>query len=176
MNDPANPFAPPTATIDAPPAAAAAMTPAERGQRFVAILLDGLCAMPVAILLGIGAFMIGSSKTATTPGAAPSPLALGLMGLGGLYLLGLAIYQIVLLSTRGQTIGKRWMQIKIVKLDGSPPGFVGAVLLRIIVNSLIGAIPYVGVVYSLVDILVIFRDDRRCLHDQIAGTRVVMAG
>ena len=35
------------------------------------------------------------------------------------------------------------------------------------------AIPKVGGVLALADILFVFRDDRRCLHDQIAGTRVV---
>jgi uncharacterized RDD family membrane protein YckC len=81
----------------------------------------------------------------------------------------------VLLSKRGQTIGKRWMAIKIVKLDGSAPGFVHAVLLRGFVNGLIGAVPYLGFVYTLVDLLMICRDDRRCLHDMIASTRVVKA-
>jgi uncharacterized RDD family membrane protein YckC len=94
---------------------------------------------------------------------------------GGLYFLGLAIFQTYLLSTRGQTLGKRWMGIKIVKLDGTAPGFVHAVLLRIFVNALIGSIPKAGGVYSLVDVLMIFRQDRRCAHDLIASTRVVKA-
>ena len=36
-----------------------------------------------------------------------------------------------------------------------------------------GAILYVFVVVGLVDIALIFRRDRRCLHDLIAGTKVV---
>jgi uncharacterized RDD family membrane protein YckC len=39
--------------------------------------------------------------------------------------------------------------------------------------SLLGAIPYVGWLVSLVDPLLIFGKDRRCLHDLIADTIVV---
>jgi uncharacterized RDD family membrane protein YckC len=68
------------------------------------------------------------------------------------------------------------MDIRIVSFDDeSNPGFVKAFLLRVFVNGLIGAVPFVGFVYSLVDIFFIFRDDRRCLHDLIAGTKVVKA-
>jgi len=39
------------------------------------------------------------------------------------------------------------------------------------VNGLLGLIP----LYGLVDILFIFRSDRRCIHDMIAGTQIVEA-
>ena len=45
------------------------------------------------------------------------------------------------------------------------------VLLRVVVNGLLGFIP----LYGVVDILFIFREDRRCIHDLIAGTVVVNA-
>jgi uncharacterized RDD family membrane protein YckC len=173
MSEPTvNPFTPPSATIDAAPAPVTNAALAERGSRLAAVLLDGLTFLPMGILFGIGVAMAPRSTDAPS---APSPMMGVLMGIGGLYALGIAIYQIYLLSTRGQTLGKKWMGIKIVKLDGSNPGFVGAVLLRAFVNGLIGAIPYLGMVYSLVDILMIFREDRRCVHDMIAGTRVVKA-
>jgi uncharacterized RDD family membrane protein YckC len=172
MSEPtANPFTPPTASIDAPPQAAGAVALAERGQRFVAFLIDLLTVLPAMVLFGIGGFM--ARKAAGE--ASPPPVSLALIGLGGLYILGVAIYQLILLTKRGQTIGKRGMGIKIVKLDGSAPGFVHAVLLRGFVNGLISGVPYLGAVYALVDILMIFRDDRRCLHDMIASTRVVKA-
>jgi uncharacterized RDD family membrane protein YckC len=38
---------------------------------------------------------------------------------------------------------------------------------------LTGVIPYVYVVVGLIDSALIFRRDRRCLHDLIAGTKVV---
>jgi uncharacterized RDD family membrane protein YckC len=41
--------------------------------------------------------------------------------------------------------------------------------MRAWVNFLLGVIPF----YWLVDVLFIFRDDQRCIHDLIASTRVV---
>jgi uncharacterized RDD family membrane protein YckC len=48
-------------------------------------------------------------------------------------------------------------------------GFVPHVALRAWLVTLIGIIPLFG----LVDILFIFREDKRCIHDLIAGTRVI---
>jgi uncharacterized RDD family membrane protein YckC len=82
------------------------------------------------------------------------------------------IVQIVLLTNSGQSIGKKVMKIKIIKTEtNTNGGFVPNVLLREIVNGLLGIIPF----YSLVDVLLIFREDRRCIHDFIAGTTVVKA-
>ena len=78
----------------------------------------------------------------------------------------------VLLTKDGQTLGKHVLGIRIVKRDtGENGGFVRNVLLRFIFNRLLGIIP----LYGLVDILFIFRGDRRCIHDMIAGTQVVNA-
>jgi len=94
------------------------------------------------------------------------PSALAFLGM-----LAFIAYQVYLLTTAGQTIGKRAMNIKIVKCDtGENGGFITNALLREIVNSIIAIVPF----YSLVDILFIFRDDQRCIHDFIAGTQVVI--
>ena len=80
------------------------------------------------------------------------------------------LYQMVLLIKDGQTLGEKALTIRIVKMDtGENGGFVANVLLRFIVNGLLWIIP----LYGLVDILFIFRGDRRCIHDMIAGTQVV---
>jgi uncharacterized RDD family membrane protein YckC len=60
-------------------------------------------------------------------------------------------------------------------MAGQNAGFVKAVLLRAVVPGIIGAVPLVGSIFSLVDPLFIFRGDRRCIHDLIAGTNVVTA-
>jgi uncharacterized RDD family membrane protein YckC len=96
-----------------------------------------------------------------------------------LFLLGLIVVglvQMILLSMSGQTVGKKIMRIRIVKmLDGSNPGFLGAVLLRAWIPGLIIGLPCVGNVFALVDVLFISADDQRCLHDHIAGTTVIVA-
>jgi len=70
----------------------------------------------------------------------------------------------------GQTIGKKIVNIRIVSVEtGQNAGIVRSWVLRTWVNSLLWMIP----IYALMDILFIFRQDRRCIHDLIAGTRVV---
>ena len=39
--------------------------------------------------------------------------------------------------------------------------------------AVIAQIPFAGGIFSLIDCLFIFREDRRCIHDLIAGTKVV---
>ena len=99
----------------------------------------------------------------------PDGMSIAMAIIGWLTIIG---FQIYLLSNQGQTIGKFALKIKIVRVsDGRNGGFVTNVLVRQIVNSLIGIVPF----YGLVDILFIFREDRRCVHDHLAGTRVVVA-
>lgn len=78
-----------------------------------------------------------------------------------------------MLGVRGQTIGKLLIGIHIVRAaDGSRAGFLKAVVLREVVFFVIGSIQYIGLVLSLGNVLMIFRKDRRCLHDLVAETVV----
>ena len=52
---------------------------------------------------------------------------------------------------------------------GENGGFKANVLLRVFAQALLYAIPG----YFIADTLFIFREDRRCLHDQVSGTVVV---
>ncbi|PIR15111.1 MAG: hypothetical protein COV48_16170 [Elusimicrobia bacterium CG11_big_fil_rev_8_21_14_0_20_64_6] len=84
--------------------------------------------------------------------------------------------QIWLLTTRGQTIGKRIIGLRIVKTkDMSNGGFVTNVLLRVLACWAISLVPALGTLFALADPFFIFREDRRCLHDHIAGTCVIKA-
>ena len=79
------------------------------------------------------------------------------------------------LAQAGQTWGKKLLKLKIVNLDGSQPDFLRLIGLRYGSGALISLIPVVGSFYGFVDALFIFREDKRCIHDHIAGTRVVVA-
>jgi hypothetical protein len=46
--------------------------------------------------------------------------------------------------------------------------------LRMLVPGFIGAVPLIGPFFSLADALFIFGEPRRCIHDYIADTKVVM--
>jgi uncharacterized RDD family membrane protein YckC len=171
---PVNPYAPPQAHI-IPNNTVSGLQLASLGNRLLAVILDGLIALPLMIPMIIGMVMI--SKVDDMSGNAEpdiSPLAIGLIGLSAVLFIGLLVYNLILLATRGQTIGKKLMSIRIVTYpDGANPGGVKTILLRVFVNGLIGAVPVLGPIYSLVDICFIFREDRRCIHDLIAGTQVV---
>ncbi len=85
-------------------------------------------------------------------------------------LLGVAIYQLVLLSRDGQTLGKKVMKVRVVRYDdGGNPGFGRAVGLRLFVNGLL----FITLIYPLVNVLFILGGEHRCIHDLIAGTKVV---
>lgn len=89
---------------------------------------------------------------------------------------GVLVLQIVLLSTRAQSVGKILVGTRIHDRETMrQAGFVQAVLLRYVVGRCPSFIPYLGQVYWFVDACLIFRADRRCLHDLIAGTIVCRA-
>jgi uncharacterized RDD family membrane protein YckC len=83
-----------------------------------------------------------------------------------------------LLASNGQTIGKRVVGIKIVSIhDHQILPFWKVVLLRYIPRTVLELIPnaIISFILSLINILFIFREDRRCIHDHIAGTIVIKA-
>ena len=90
----------------------------------------------------------------------------------GLAAIFLGVIQLVLLTLRGQSLGKLAMGIRIVAQDGSPAGFISVVLLRLVVPQIIQA--FCGI-FGLIDSLYIFSQDSRCIHDHIASTIVIQA-
>jgi uncharacterized RDD family membrane protein YckC len=152
---------------------------ASRVERLGAWLLDSLFAMIclTPLLLCIPFAILSAAVNdrdwqhlAATPG-----MALGL-GIAGLALLALSVVQIAMLSTRGQTIGKRIVGIRVVRFaDGERAGFTRAWLVRDFARGMLCAIPQFGQIFWLVDLCFIFRADRRCLHDLMAGTKVISA-
>lgn len=93
-----------------------------------------------------------------------------LMLLGVLASLGVLGYQLYLQSTLGQTLGKRMLGIKVLRMDGSRVSLGRLLLLR---NLVPVAINLACGLFSIVDALFVFAADRRCLHDHIADTKVV---
>jgi uncharacterized RDD family membrane protein YckC len=90
-------------------------------------------------------------------------------------LIGLFIYFIInikLLLTKGQTIGKKMLDIKIVNLDNSLVSKKN-LLKRYLIFFAVPYIPIIGEWFALIDILFIFRSDKRCIHDLIGQTKVI---
>ena len=80
-----------------------------------------------------------------------------------------------LLLKKGQTIGKKFMEIKIVTTDDELPSLLKSYVLRYLSISLFAYVPIIGNLLIMIDDLFIFRNDRRCIHDLVAGTKVVEA-
>ena len=152
---------------------------ASRGNRFIAALIDQL----VATLVVLPFLLLYAMSLALPAMGYVAPL-ISPMCLAGL--LALSIYQIVLLSTTGQSIGKRVMHIRIAWYGHEgDPGFVGTVFLRVLVP--LGAIyflwfalfrgswgdPYLIMILSWINYLPILGQERRCIHDYVAGTKVI---
>lgn len=168
MEEMQNPYAAPSAPLPSvPPPLPDTYRPelAGRGERLLARIVDQLlyaaCFLPFLILL--------LPRDGSGQG--------GIAGLAVLIslaaLLGLFVYNLALLSERGQTVGKRWLGIRIVRTDGSDADLGRVFALRMFVPWLIGF--FLGPLFALPDVLFIFGNERRCLHDMIVDTIVVEA-
>ncbi|MES1168576.1 MAG: RDD family protein, partial [Oleiharenicola lentus] len=152
----------PAAVPPAVPAAivAPALPPAAAGDvrelaspwaRLGATVLDSIIG---GVFVALGFVMLLLTGIFSNPNS-PNPAMLLAGGVTlCLALLLLIVIQIYLLVTRGQTMGKKLLGIRIVTFDDETnPGFVKVFLLRVFVNGLIGAVPGIGIVYTLVDLL-----------------------
>lgn len=88
-------------------------------------------------------------------------------------LLVVLIIQAILVTRRGQSLGKMLLKTQLVDAQtGQLPGFVRGVLVRMIVPLGIRIIP-VGNLFLLMDAIFIFREDRRRVVDHLARTIVI---
>lgn len=140
---------------------------ASRGKRLGGALLDGLFGL--IIMIPIMLFTGGLEQS--FKGESPSIIQqTGYVFLGLFIFLALHGY---LLYTRGQTIGKLIVKTRIVDRFGNIPKFGKLFILRYLILGLFVIIPILGELLAIVNILFIFRKDRRCIHDHLAQTWVV---
>tara|TARA_B000000565_G_scaffold217342_1_gene171184 strand:- start:165 stop:569 length:405 start_codon:yes stop_codon:yes gene_type:complete len=132
----------------------------------MAVLVDGVVSLLLAIpgvIVAIGPVFNGSEE--------PDPLGIVLIGLA---MILLTIVQAVLISKRGQSIGKIALGIRIAhSVDGSNPGFLKGFLIRTFVPQIIYQVPLLGFLFLLVDNCFIFSERRQCIHDLMAETVVL---
>jgi uncharacterized RDD family membrane protein YckC len=166
-DDPA--YRPPEAVLAATPKPP--LEPASRGARLGAKLLDGLLLGAVGVTTG------GIPATVLLMGRPWNRFLAEVAGGCGLSLglVALVVWNCVWLDRYGQTIGKRILGIRIVRSNGEPATLGRIFLYRFLPVTLLGGIPVLGTLLTFTDILLIFRDSRKCLHDQFADTIVVKA-
>lgn len=146
---------------------------AGRGARLGAVIIDSLIIFP--ILIGI-AMLTGFWDEFIPKMASGIPLSLNENVI--IFLVGQSLFLLLngfLLANHGQTIGKKIMNIKIVDMKGNQVGLIKLYSLRYLSFSFISQIPLAGGLISLLNVLFIFGNQRRCLHDQLASTQVIKA-
>ena len=162
-----NPYAPPRGAVH--DVAGEGLELAGRGARFLAAILDGIIAgMMIYVPALIVVWAIGEFEDSGE--SDPTMLATA----GFLCLMGFIAWAWItalLVARYGQTMGKRMLDIRVVRSDGSQASLGRIFWLRNAVNVLLGIIP----LYSIIDVLLIFGVRRQCIHDLIADTIVVRA-
>ena len=159
------PVTDPTLAVD--PSAYAGTQLATLGQRFLGAFVDGLISIvAVAPVMGV-LFAMGAMK-------AGEGMGFGVSLVSGLIVFALCMaIQYAPLKQSGQTWGKKAAKTRIVTMQGTQPSIGDLIGKRYAFYQLVGIIPVIGSIVSLVNILMVFKKDRRCLHDMIAGTQVI---
>ncbi|HKS22544.1 MAG TPA: RDD family protein [Thermoanaerobaculia bacterium] len=130
------------------------------GRRFGALFIDSLIlSIPIIIVMVSVIAVTVSGKSNFNP-IWVQPAALVAVGL-------YVVYEGLMLASRGQTLGKMAMKIKVVRVDGtaiSTGQAWGRAFMRQILASCLSIFNYLPA---------FFTKDRTCLHDLVASTRVV---
>lgn len=175
MVDPPNPYAPPTATVaDVGDHAGTYTRLAERGTRLGAFIIDGL--LMLLLLLLLAPAMLAGMVLGGLGGTADATIPSIFVWVEVHPIVGLLVFFAVngyWLHTRGQSVGKRLLGIRIVRSSGERATLSRIIFARYLPTQAVGMFPIIGMLYPLIDILFIFRDSRQCLHDTIADTIVV---
>jgi len=164
-----NPYAPPQAEVrDAPSESVGGL--ASRGSRLAAAIVDTVISLLVAVPI---MFYSGYLRSL----AAGDPVSFrAQLAIAAAMFLAFVLINGSWLAKYGQTVGKRAVGIRIVNvLDDRVPKLSTLLGRRYGLVWLVSLIPVIGTLVGVVDDLLVFRNDRRCLHDLIAGTKVVVS-
>lgn len=140
---------------------------ASRWERLGAAIIDGLIMSCMAIPFGLLATYYAVDLTELMYELVIIPL------------LGVTIVGIYLainynrLMTRGQTLGKSALKIAIADNQTKNLPAKNKLLTRYCFSYLCGYIPFVGSLFSLINVCFIFGSEKRCIHDHVASTCVV---
>ncbi len=163
-----NPYATPQADLSIQRAPHEAEL-AGRGRRLGAATIDSLIMM-VFSLVPVIAFFGGWTAYLSAAQSGEYMVTVGVT------VFGFVMYILVngyFLSKTSQSIGKKLLGIKIVRTSGANADFLRIVTRRLMPVSALNFVPVVGPYLGVVDALFIFRQSKKCLHDDIADTVVI---
>jgi uncharacterized RDD family membrane protein YckC len=129
------------------------------GRRFAAYLIDFMVLWIPLIVIGIAITVaLASNKEFNPIWFQPAALLAIVLWI---------VYEALMLASRGQTLGKMAMKIKVVRADGaelSSGQAWGRAFMRQVLASCLSIFDYIPA---------FFTKERTCLHDLVANTRVV---
>ena len=164
-----NPYATPDAPVMDVPSEGPEL--ASFGIRLLGAIIDGILMMLLVfpLLFAFGFMSINDIMAGIQPTFVDN-LKMGTIGF-----VVFLLVQGYFLNASGQTIGKKILGTKIVTLDNEKPEFVKLILMRYLTVHAIGQVPFIGGIFGFVNaIFIFFGDQRQCLHDRFAGTKVVL--
>lgn len=135
------------------------------GSRFIAGLLDSLLLLAAALVVQLLVLVLGAGWSLLTPvNAGPVAMAVGIVLL---FVLFWGYHTFFELSWNGQTLGKRAIRIRVVKVEGQPIRFTD-----VAIRNLLRPVDFIPLAYVLGGTVMFFT--RRCqrLGDLAAGTVV----
>jgi uncharacterized RDD family membrane protein YckC len=177
---PLNPYAAPTSDLTPHVPGDGSLQLATRMARLGGAIVDGIL---YALVGWMGVFALGGNPFKVDPNL---PWKNTLVAWG--FQVPLALYQWYRIARKGQSLGKSVAGTRIVLMDGTPVNFATGVVLRSWVLGSASMLPMLvplfdkglteitgmlGGSIGLVDTMLIFGEEHRCMHDRIAGTKVV---
>lgn len=90
-----------------------------------------------------------------------------------LFFLVSAANQVVGLGQRGRTVGKALLRLRVADVHTGAEMSWRASGIRWALISPITWVPVAGPIFAFIDVLLLFRSDRRAIHDHAAGTVVL---
>jgi uncharacterized RDD family membrane protein YckC len=158
---------------------------ANPGRRLAARLLDGLLLLPVFALILTLTLLIAaphfgpifprlSANNTTVQQVFPGFFWIEITVLACIVVTGvvLAAYETVATAKYGRTLGKAWLHIRPLRVDGGTLGWGGS-FGRVAIYGLSWILSWIGLIDPL---WCLWDDKRQCLHDKVVGSIVVNDG
>ncbi|WP_407286698.1 RDD family protein [Streptomyces sp. BP-8] len=142
---------------------------ANRGRRLVARIIDAiLIVVPVSLIMSVVVGGVNYYSTNNVEAGKQSTVS-------GVTMLAYLVYEGLMLSSRGQTVGKMVMKVRVAMLANGSIPTPQAAWIRAAVYTLPEIVPCCGFVFWLVNVLWCTWDKpyQQCLHDKAAKTVVV---
>jgi uncharacterized RDD family membrane protein YckC len=136
------------------------------GRRWAALIIDRLILGLAVGILAIPVIVFGVSKGSSQMSDA---IAFVFVAAIGLVVIGYVAYEALMLRSRGATLGKLAMKIRVVRPDGSPLSLGqswGRAVSRVVMVHVLSILNYGAALVT---------KEKTCLHDILAKTRVVNA-